>query len=63
MDITDSIINYRRSLKRRNYSRYTIRNYMSTLKQYIIWLKVPIEAATHNDLVNLAVDPKNWTMC
>lgn len=51
MDITDSIINYRRSLKRRNYSKHTIRNYMSTLKQYIIWLKVPIEAACHNDLV------------
>jgi len=52
MDITDSIINYRRSLKRRNYSRYTIRNYMSTLKQYIIWLRVPLETATHNDLVH-----------
>jgi len=51
MDITDSIINYRRSLKRRNYSKYTIRNYMSTLKQYIIWLKVPIEQACHSDLV------------
>ena len=51
MDITDSIINYRRSLKRRNYSKCTIRNYMSTLKQYIIWLKVPIEAACHKDLV------------
>jgi len=51
MDITDSIINYRRSLKRRNYSKYTIRNYMSTLKQYIIWLKVPIEAVCHKNLV------------
>lgn len=51
MDITDSIINYRRSLKRRNYSKYTIRNYMSTLKQFVIWLKVPIEAATHKDLI------------
>jgi site-specific recombinase XerD len=51
MDITDSIINYRRSLKRRNYSRYTIRNYMSTLKQYIIWLKVPVETASHKDLI------------
>lgn len=50
MDITDSIINYRRSLKRRNYSKYTIRNYISTLKQYILWLKVPIEAACHKDL-------------
>jgi len=51
MDITDSIINYRRSLKRRNYSKYTIRNYMSTLKQFIIWLDVPIEAVTHKRLV------------
>jgi len=51
MDITDSIINYRRSLKRRNCSKYTIRNYMSTLKQFIIWLKIPIEAVTHKDLV------------
>ncbi len=52
MDITDSIINYRRSLKRRNYSRYTIRNYMCTLKQFIIWLKVPIETTCHKDLVD-----------
>ena len=51
MDITDSIINYRRSLKRRNYSKYTIRNYMSTLKQFIIWLDVPIEGVTHKKLV------------
>lgn len=51
MGITDSIINYRRSLKRRNYSKYTIRNYMSTLRQYIIWLDVPIEAVTHKKLV------------
>jgi len=51
MGITDSIINYRRSLKRRNYSKYTIRNYMSTLKQFIIWLDVPIEAVTHKKLV------------
>jgi len=51
MDITDSIINYRRSLKRHNYSKYTIRNYMSTLKQYIVWLKVPVEAACHKDLI------------
>jgi len=50
MDITDSIINYRRSLKRRNYSKYTIRNYMSTLKQFIIWLDVPIEVVTHKKL-------------
>jgi site-specific recombinase XerD len=51
MGITDSIINYRRSLKRRNFSKYTIRNYMGTLKQFVIWLDVPIEAVTHKKLV------------
>jgi site-specific recombinase XerD len=51
MDITDSIINYRRSLKRRNYSTYTIRNYMNTLKQFVIWLDVPIDAVTHKKLL------------
>lgn len=51
MGITDSIINYRRSLKRRNYSKYTVRNYMSTLKRFVIWLDVPIEAVTHKKLV------------
>jgi site-specific recombinase XerD len=51
MDITDSIINYRRSLKRRNFSKYTIRNYMSTLKQFVIWLDVPIDKVTHQKLL------------
>ena len=50
MGITDSIINYRRSLKRRNYSNNTIRNYMSTLKQFVIWLDVPIESVNHKKL-------------
>ena len=43
MDLTDSIINFRRHLKRRNYSRRTVRDYMSTLKQFTLWLNVPIE--------------------
>jgi site-specific recombinase XerD len=51
MGITDAIINYRRSLKRHNYSKYTIRNYISTLKQFIIWLDVPIEAVCHQKIV------------
>ena len=52
MDITDSIVNYRRSLKRRNYSKCTVRNYMSTLKQFVIWLDEPIEILTHKKLVD-----------
>ena len=51
MGITNSIINYRRSLKRHNFSKYTIRNYVCTLRQFVIWLDVPIEAVTHKKLL------------
>lgn len=43
MGITDSIIGFRRSLKRRNYSRCTVRDYMSTIRQFVIWVDCPIE--------------------
>ena len=46
MDITNSIIHYRRSLKRRNYSPHTVRNYLNILQQYIRWLDVPLEVAS-----------------
>jgi site-specific recombinase XerD len=51
MAITDSIINYRRFLKRRNCSEYTLRNYMNTLKRFVLWLDVPIEQITHKKLL------------
>ncbi|RPJ08165.1 MAG: hypothetical protein EHM36_05810 [Deltaproteobacteria bacterium] len=44
MGLTDSIIGFRRSLKRKNYSRCTVRDYMSTLRQFVIWLDCPIES-------------------
>jgi site-specific recombinase XerD len=47
MAITNAIINYRRFLKRKNCSKHTIRNYMSTLKQFVLWVDVPIEQVTH----------------
>ena len=52
MAITDSIINFRRFLKRRNYSKYTLRNYMNTLKYFVLWIDVPIEAVTHKKLLS-----------
>jgi site-specific recombinase XerD len=52
MAITDAIINYRRFLKRRNYSPYTVRNYMNTLKHFIMWVDVPIEQATHKSVLS-----------
>jgi site-specific recombinase XerD len=51
MAITSAILNYRRFLKRRNYSGHTIKNYMHTLKQFVVWVDVPIEAVTHKKLL------------
>ena len=52
MAITDAIVHYRRFLKRRNYSPHTIRNYMYTLRQFILWVDVPIEQVTHRILLS-----------
>lgn len=51
MDVTNVIIDFRRYLKRRNYSRCTVKGYLSTLKQFVLWLDVPIEAVTHQKVV------------
>jgi site-specific recombinase XerD len=41
--ITDSIIGFRRALKRKNYSPCTVKDYMSTLRQFVLWVDCPIE--------------------
>ena len=51
MAITAAILNYRRFLKRRNYSGHTIKNYMPTLKQFVVWVDVPIEEVNHKKLL------------
>jgi len=43
MQMTNVIINYRRYLKRRNYSAHTVKYYLNILKQFVIWLDVPLE--------------------
>jgi site-specific recombinase XerD len=43
MAITDAVVQYRRFLKRRNCSTNTVKNYMHTLRQFILWVDVPIE--------------------
>jgi len=50
MDLTNAIVNYRRYLKRRNYSIHTIKNYLHTLRQFILWLDVPIETVCYQKL-------------
>jgi len=50
--MTDAIVHYRRHLKRRNYSPHTIKNYMNTLKHFVLWLAEPIEKVTHQKMVH-----------
>jgi site-specific recombinase XerD len=52
MDTTNSILNYRRFLKRKNYSNRTVRNYMNNLKHFAIWLSVPVEAVCNKQILN-----------
>ena len=46
MAITDAVVQYRRFLKRRNCSANTIKNYMHTLRQFVLWVDIPIEHVT-----------------
>jgi site-specific recombinase XerD len=46
MQMTHVIINFRRHLKRRNYSPHTVKYYLNIIKQYVIWLDVPLEQAS-----------------
>ena len=46
MKMTNVIINFRRHLKRRNYSQHTVTYYLSIIKQFVLWLDVPLEQAT-----------------
>ena len=50
MDITNSIINFRRHLKRKNYSPHTVKNYINMLQHFIRWLSVPVTKATPKDI-------------
>lgn len=43
MQMTNVIINFRRYLKRRNYSAHTVKYYLNILKQFVIWLDVPLQ--------------------
>ena len=46
MQMTNVIINFRRYLKRRNYSVHTVKNYLNILKQFVLWLDVKLEEVT-----------------
>jgi site-specific recombinase XerD len=46
MEPTDPIARYRRFLKRRNYSAYTVKNYLNILGNFSAWLQIPLEEVT-----------------
>ena len=50
MNLSNSIINFRRHLKRRNCSANTLRSYLNDLKQFVVWVDQPIEQVTHQKI-------------
>jgi site-specific recombinase XerD len=43
MKMINVIVNFRRYLKRRNYSPHTVKYYLNVIRQYVLWLNVPLE--------------------
>lgn len=50
MCLTESILNYRRFLKRKNFSDLTVKNYLHRLKRFFCWVATPVEATTVQDV-------------
>ena len=51
MAMTDAIVRYRRFLKRRNVSPHTVKNYLSSLKHFVVWIDVRLEEVTHRKIM------------
>ena len=51
MAIIDSIINFRRFLKRKNCAKGTVKNYMNSLKNFAIWIDSPIDKVTNQHIL------------
>lgn len=49
------IINYRRYLKRRNYSHHTLKTYLNKLRQFVLWVDVPLEHVDYQK-INAYID-------
>jgi len=45
MKMINVIVNFRRYLKRRNYSAHTLKYYLNVIRQFVLWLNVPLEQA------------------
>ena len=45
MKMINVIVNFRRFLKRRNYSPHTVKYYLNVIRHYVLWLNVALEQA------------------
>jgi len=43
MKMINVIVNFRRYLKRRNYSPHTVKYYLNVIRQFVLWINVPLE--------------------
>jgi len=50
MAITDSIVNFRRFLKGRNLSSHTVKNYINSVRHFVVWINVSIEKVLREDV-------------
>lgn len=46
----ESLVKYRRFLKRRNYSAHTIKTYLNTLGHFLKWLPLPVAEVTSSQI-------------
>ena len=46
MKMINVIVDFRRYIKRRNYSPHTVKYYLNVIKQFVLWLNVPLEQAS-----------------
>jgi site-specific recombinase XerD len=46
----ETIERYRRSLKRKNLSAYTIKNYLNRITHFTLWLRVPLKETTRHEI-------------
>jgi site-specific recombinase XerD len=38
-------------MKRRNYSKHTVKNYMNSLKHFVVWINVPVEEVSNKKIL------------
>lgn len=50
MNMTESILNYRLFLKRKNFSELTIKNYLHRLQRFFSWVATPVELTSVKEI-------------